>query len=130
MFEHLRFSRAAKADLLHIRLESARMFGREQAIAYSALLRRALEDIDSEPMRPESQARPELGDGFRSYRVELSRRHSGTGVKRSRHVVVYIELPNGLFGVSRILHDSMVPLRHIPVLHRQGPIAFGLDEEE
>ena len=130
MFEHLRFSKAARADLLHMRLESARMFGREQSIAYSALLKQALEDIDAEPMRPESQTRPELGKGFRSYRIELSRRHSGTRVKRSRHVVVYVELPDGLFGVSRILHDSMVPRRHIPAIHRQGPIAFGRDEEE
>ena len=65
MFEHLEFSKAARADLLHIRLESARLFGREQAIAYSALLRRALEDNDAEPMRPDSQRRPELGEGFR-----------------------------------------------------------------
>ncbi len=64
MFKHLRFSEAARADLLHIRLESARLFGREQAIAYSALLRRALEDIDGEPMRPDSQARPELARVF------------------------------------------------------------------
>lgn len=55
MFEHLKFSKAARADLLHIRLESARLFGREQAIAYSALLRRALEDIDAEPMCQDSQ---------------------------------------------------------------------------
>ena len=72
MFDYLRFSKAARADLLHIRLESARLFGREQAIVYTALLRRALEDNDAEPMRPDIQRRPELGEGDRH---ELTARH-------------------------------------------------------
>ena len=111
-------------------MQSVSMFGDEQADRYWSLLIQALTDIDIDPLRPGSQTRPELGDGFRSYRVDLSRPRSGTGVKSSRHVVIYVDLSENGIGVSRVLHDSMVMERHIPPEHRAGPEAFGRDEEE
>ena len=130
MFQRLRFSDAANEDLIWIQMQSLSMFGDEQADRYWSLLIQALTDIDIDPLRPGSQTRPELGDGFRSYRVDLSRPRSGTGVKSSRHVVIYVDLSEHGIGVSRVLHDSMVMRRHIPPEHRVGPEAFGRDEEE
>ena len=130
MFKRLRFSSAAKVDLLDIQSASYRMFGAEQTALYKRLLGQAFRDIDADPERPGSQSRPDLGEGIRSYRVELSRQRSGTGIKGSRHVVIYVELTEQGIGVSRILHDSMVMERHIPPVHRAGPEAFGRDEEE
>ncbi len=82
MFQRLRFSDAANEDLIYIQMQSVSMFGEEQAERYWSLLIQALRDIDIDPLRPGSKSRPELGDGFRSYRVELSRPRSGTGVNR------------------------------------------------
>ena len=130
MFQRLTFSDAANEDLIWIQMQSVSMFGEEQADRYWSLLIQALSDIDVDPLRPGSQPRPELGEGFRSYRVDLSRPRSGAGVKSSRHVVIYVDLSEHGVGVSRVLHDSMIMERHTPPEHRAGPEAFGRDEEE
>ena len=130
MFQRLGLSDAANEDLIWIQMQSVSMFGEGQADRYWGLLVQALSDIDIDPLRPGSQSRPDLGEGFRSYRVDLSRQRSGTGVKSSRHVVIYVDLSEQGVGVSRVLHDSMVMERHIPPEHRSGPEAFARDEEE
>lgn len=106
------------------------MFGAEQTAHYKRLLGQAFRDINADPERPGSQSRPDLGEGFRSYRVELSRQRSGTGIKSSRHVVIYVEFSEHGIWVSRILHDSMIMKPCIPPEHRAGPEAFARDEEE
>ena len=130
MFQRLRLSDAASEDLIWIQMQSVGMFGVDQADRYWSLLFQALSDIDIDPLRPGSQSRLDLGEGFRSYRVELSRHRSRTGVKSSRHVVIYVDFSEQGIGVSRILHDSMAMERYIPPEHRAGPEAFGRDEEE
>jgi toxin ParE1/3/4 len=128
--KRLKFSDAALEDLADIRGYTVAFFGARQAERYEVLLGQAFADIEEDPYRPYSKARLDLGDGFRSYRVELSRNRSGSGVKSSPHVVLYVELMEHGIGVSRVLHDSMVMQRHIPPEHREGPEAFGRDEEE
>lgn len=130
MSKRLRFSDEALEDLADIREYTVAFFGERQAERYEALLGQAFSDIEEDPYRPYSTARPDLGESFRIYRVELSRHRSGTGVKSSRHVVIYVDFSEQGIGVSRILHDSMVMERHIPPEHRAGPEAFGRDEEE
>lgn len=130
MSKRLRFSDAALEDLADIRQYTVAFFGARQAERYEVLLGQAFADIEEDPNRPYSKARPDLGDGFRSYRVELSRNRSRSGVKSSPHVVIYVEIMEYGIGVSRVLHDSMVMERHIPPEHRAGPEAFGHDEEE
>ena len=130
MFQRLKFSRAARQDLFDIELRSIGMFGAEQTVRYRRLIGQALEDIDVDPYRPGSKPRPDIGSNFRSYRVELSGKRSGAGVPSSRHVVIYVELSEDSVGVSRILHDSMVPALHIPESHRYGDEAFLSGEEE
>lgn len=130
MFKRLRFSIAAREDLLRIQSISYNMFGVDHALKYRKLLGQAFRDIESDPNRPGSQCRPDLGEGFRSYRVDLSRPRSGSSVKSSRHVIIYVDLSEHGIGVSRVLHDSMVMSRHIPPEHREGAGAFGRDEEE
>ncbi|MBX3176337.1 MAG: type II toxin-antitoxin system RelE/ParE family toxin [Candidatus Hydrogenedentes bacterium] len=130
MYRRLKFSSAARQDLVAIQATSRRLFGPEQAVRYKLLIAQALRDIDDEPERPDSQARPVLGERFRSYRVELSRKRSGTGVKRSHHIIVYVSLSGDFVGVSRILHDAMLMEQHIPESHLYGDEAFLSDEEE
>lgn len=106
------------------------MFGVDHALKYRKLLGQAFRDIEFDPNRPGSQCRPDLGEGFRSFRVDLSRPRSGSSVKSSRHVIIYVDLSEHGIGVSRVLHDSMVMSRHIPREHRDGAEAFLRDEEE
>ncbi len=65
MSKRLRFSDAALEDLADIRQYTVALFGARQAERYEVLLGQALEDNDAEPMRPDGQRRPELGEGFR-----------------------------------------------------------------
>lgn len=130
MFHHLRFSESARTDLVQIRVNSVRLFGREQADIYQRLLVQAFHDIDEDPARLGCQDRPDLGEGFKSYRVDLSRNRSGTRVKRSHHVVLLVALSDGQWGVSRILHDAMIPALHILADHHHSEDAFLRNEEE
>lgn len=130
MSRRLRFSDAALDDLADIREYTIAWFGSKQAERYEMLIGQAFADIEENPDRPNSKARPDLGSGFRTYRVELSRSRSGSGVKSSPHVVVYVDIAEHGIGVSRVLHDSMVMSRHIPPEYRDGAEAFLRDEEE
>ncbi len=124
----LKFSKAARENIADIWSYTIRTFGIRQADAYHILLEQALADIAEEPSQIGSKARTELGKDFRSYRVALSSKRSGTRIKNARHVVIYVLIDADTCGISRILHESMELLRHIPEEHKGGKDAF--EEEE
>lgn len=110
-----RLSVAAQDDLLNILAWSHEQFGEAARLRYESLIVAALRDVASQPDRPGSLARPELGAGVRSWHLRLSRHHVEPGVevvRRPRHFLVYRPEPAQLvFG--RVLHDAMELARHL-----------------
>ena len=79
----------AEADITAIGEYTVETYGKEAAKAYSALLRQAFRDIRTDPFRPGSKERPEIGAYVRSYHTSLSRKRAGARVKSPRHLVLY-----------------------------------------
>ena len=70
----------------------ARAIWRGRPAALESLIVAALRDVATQPHRPGSIARPELGAGVRSWHLRLSRDHVGTSaavVRLPRHFLVY-----------------------------------------
>lgn len=104
-----RLSDAAQADVINILARTHEQFGEAARLRYESLIVAALRDVATQPDRPGSIARPELGAGVRTWHLRLSRHHAaaGTGVvRRPRHFLVY-RLEPALLVVGRILHDVM-----------------------
>jgi toxin ParE1/3/4 len=100
-----RFSRRAEADLLSIGAYTLRTWGENQAVRYLADLEaccRMLADY------------PALGRTCDDVRPGLRRMESG------RHVVFFREDAGGIL-VSRILHQCMLPERHVIGDQDDGP---------
>jgi toxin ParE1/3/4 len=114
MRRRLRQSKAAERDIAEILRYTEQHFGVDQALAYLDLLEQATLDIEREPQRPTSKSLPTFGEGVRSYRVELSARRSGAGVKSSHHVIYYTLASADEILVLRILHDAMEPETYLP----------------
>lgn len=114
MFRY-RLSQAAQGDVLDILTWTHEQFGDAARLRYESLLVAALRDVASQPDRPGSLARPELGAGVRSWHLRLSRQHMHAGVgvvHRPRHFLVYRTEP-GMVVVGRVLHDAMELARHM-----------------
>ena len=114
MFRY-RLSEAAQGDVLDVLAWTHEQFGEAARLRYESLIVAALRDVASQPDRPGSLARPELGAGVRSWHLRLSREHMGTSVgvvRRPRHFIVYRFEP-GLVVVGRVLHDAMELARHL-----------------
>lgn len=114
MFRY-RLSDAAQRDVLDILGWTQEQFGEAARLRYEALIVAALRDVASQPDRPGSLDRPELGAGVRSWHLRLSREHARPalgGVRRPRHFLVY-RLEPGLVVIGRILHDAMELARHL-----------------
>ena len=110
-----RLSDAAQADVINILAWTHEQFGQAARLRYESLIVAALRDVATQPDRPGSIARPELGAGVRSWHLRLSRDHAGTGaevVHRPRHFLVYRFEP-ALLVVGRVLHDAMELARHL-----------------
>ncbi len=76
----------------------------------------ALTDLSIDPAKPGSVARPELGDGVRTWHLLLSRdraRDAGAAVLRPRHFLVYRPVDANLIVIGRVLHDAMELERHL-----------------
>jgi toxin ParE1/3/4 len=113
MFRY-RLSDAAQGDVLDILAWSQEQFGEAARLRYESLIVAALRDVASQPDRPGSLARPELGAGVRSWHLRLSRAHGAPGVevvRRPRHFHVYRTEP-ALVVIGRVLHDAMELGRH------------------
>ena len=110
-----RLSEAAQGDVLAILSWIHEQFGEAARLRYESLIVAALRDVASQPDRPGSLARPELGAGVRSWHLRLSRHHVKPGVdvvRRPRHFLVYRSEP-GLVVIGRVLHDAMELARHL-----------------
>ena len=101
----LRLSALAQADIVSVLSWTAERFGDQAQARYERLLAKALRDLSVEPLRLGSSARPELGNGVRSYHLRHSRRHSK--VARPRHLILYRIAAGSIVEVGRVLHDAM-----------------------
>jgi toxin ParE1/3/4 len=114
MFRY-RLSEAAQGDILGILAWTDEQLGEAARRRYESLVVTALRDVASQPDRPGSVARPELGTGVRSWHLRLSRSHVRPGlevVRRPRRFLVYRTEP-ALVVVGRVLHDAMELARHL-----------------
>ena len=111
-----RLSAAAQADVIDILAWSQEQFGEAARLRHESLIVAALRDVATQPARPGSIERPELGVGVRSWHLRLSRDHMGAagagGVRRPRHFLIFRFEP-GLLVVGRLLHDAMELARHL-----------------
>ena len=94
---HCRFSRRAEADLLSVGAYTLRTWGENQAVRYIGDLEACCQML---------AGNPGLGRTCDDVRPGLRRMESG------RHVVFYREDTRGIL-VSRILHQRMLPERHV-----------------
>lgn len=110
-----RISHAAQSDIVDILAWTHDQFGEQARQRHEGLIVAALRDIASDPARPGSAARPELGDGARSWHPRGSRSHTPAGsgvVRRPRHFLIY-RVDGGIVIIGRVLHDAMELRRHI-----------------
>lgn len=122
--EQYRLSGAAQVDLVEILAWTHGQFGEEARKRYEALIITALRDIASNPTRPGSLERPELGENVRSWHLNLSRDRARTGggtVRRPRHFLIY-RLDHGVVLVGRVLHDAMELTLHPAPAFRCSPL--------
>ena len=107
----LRLSALAQADIVNVLAWTAQRFGDQAQARYEQLLAKALRDLSAEPLRLGSAARPELGNGVRSYHLRHSRKRSE--VARPRHLILYGIADGSIVEVGRVLHDAMELERHV-----------------
>ena len=110
-----RLSDAAQVDVINILAWTHEQFGEAARLRYESLIVAALRDVASQPDRPGSIARPELGAGVRSWHLRQSRDHMATGadvVRRPLHFLVY-RIEPALLVVGRVLHDAMELALHM-----------------
>jgi toxin ParE1/3/4 len=110
-----RLSGSAKADIVKILAWTERQFGEAARLRYATLITAGLRDIYSQPARVGSIPRPELGEGVRSWHLNLSRERARTTagiVRRPRHFLIY-RVEGGIVIVGRVLHDAMESTQHI-----------------
>jgi toxin ParE1/3/4 len=93
----VRFSRRAEADLIAIAEYTLRTWGYDQALSY-------LDDLETACKKV--AANPELGRRYDEIRKGLRR------IEEGRHVIFYRSEVGGVL-VSRILHQRMLPERHV-----------------
>jgi toxin ParE1/3/4 len=108
-----RLTHAADRDIERILEESAQRFGPSQRDRYAQLIEAAAELVAAEPERPGSRPRRELGDGVRSFHVELAARRRGA----ASHLLYYVgatwdDDSQGVV-ILRVLHEAMEPHLHL-----------------
>jgi toxin ParE1/3/4 len=111
-----RLTGAAEADIVEILAWSEVQFGPAARLRYERLIVTALVDIASDPVRPGSLARQELGTEVRSWHFRSSRdRAKGPdgGVRRPRHFLIYRPIDQAMIVIGRVLHDAMELERYL-----------------
>lgn len=114
----IRLTQAAESDIVEILAWSEAQLGEAARRRYERLIVAGLSDIAMDPLRPGSIARPELGQGARSWRLSGSRENAKDAngvVQRPRHFLIYRSMTT-LIIIGRVLHDAMELKRHL-----QGP---------
>lgn len=112
-----RLSAEAVQDIIALLAYTVSHFGETARRRYEALLATTPRDIADEPERLGSIARPELGQGVRSYHLRYSRRRVPCNlgiVRRPRHLILYRVTDPRMVGIGRILHEGMELERHLP----------------
>jgi toxin ParE1/3/4 len=112
-----RLSTAAEEDIIQLLAYTQDRFGEIARRRYEALLVAGLRDIASDPERPASVARAELGPAMCRYHLRHSRGRARTPdglVRQPRHFLLYRVARADLIGVGRVLHDAMEVDRHLP----------------
>jgi toxin ParE1/3/4 len=110
----LRLSPLAKADILAILARTDEIFGEAARLRYEALIAASLRHIANDPLLAGSLARPEIGEGIRTYHLRHSRRKGSGSVRKPRHFLLYRFLHENVIGIGRILHDAMEIDLHLP----------------
>jgi len=110
----------AKNDLKEIRAYSIDKHGRKTADAYDALIKQAIKDLRTDPLRVGSRERPEIAETIRTYHISLSRNAAGSPIKTPRHFVLYFLPKADELVISRILYDGRDLPRHLPDEHRRA----------
>jgi len=111
-----RLTEAAEADIVDVLAWSETQFGSAARIRYERLIVTALIDVATDPARPGSLARPELGPGVRSWHLRGSReraRGADGAVQRPRHFLIYRPDDAALIIIGRVLHDAMEVERYL-----------------
>jgi toxin ParE1/3/4 len=112
----VRLSALAADDIVAILARTEEAFGEAARVRYEALLTVCLGDIATNPLCLGSAARPEIGEGIRTYHLRhgRSRVQSGGRVRKPRHFLLYRALSTDIVDVGRGLHDAMDVVLHLP----------------
>jgi toxin ParE1/3/4 len=113
----VRMTAPADADITDILIWSAEHFGPSVQVRYARLIDRAIRDLADDAERLGSRARPELGAGYRTYHLALSReraRDAGGIIRRPRHFLLYRVVDDTYLDIIRVLHDAMDLDRYVP----------------
>jgi toxin ParE1/3/4 len=109
----IRFTRDADADLAKILRYTLDEFGLSQAAAYKTIVGRALDMIESDPMRAGSRVLEQFGPQVRQFHLGSAAGRKG----RAAHIVIYHVGEQGVRGLTvtvlRILHERMDPDLHL-----------------
>jgi toxin ParE1/3/4 len=108
-----RLTAIADDDVEGILIYTGREFGPRQRDRYEQLLEAAARMVATNPLRPGSRARDDLGRGIRSFHIEHAARRRGMAA----HILYYLrgKLADGREGVVivRVLHEAMEPARYV-----------------
>lgn len=112
----VRLSSLTQDDIVTILARTEETFGEAARLRYEALLAACLRTIAIDPKCSGSSARPEIGEGIRTYHLRHGRNRvlPGARVRKPRHFLLYRALKPELVGVGRVLHDAMDLPQHIP----------------
>lgn len=107
----------AQRDVISMLAWSEERFGASVRARYEQLIETAIRDLATDPERPGSRARPELGPGIRIYHLSFSReraRRQGGIIRRPRHLLAFRLLGDTHLEIVRVLHDAMELGQHLP----------------
>jgi toxin ParE1/3/4 len=113
----VRITAPADADITGILIWSAEHFGPSVQARYARLIDAAIRDLAEDPERLGSRARPEVGPGYRTYHLALSReraRDAGGIIRRPRHFLLYRLVGDTALAILRVLHEQMELGQHLP----------------
>lgn len=109
----VRYTRPADKDILNTLSNSIRLFGPKQAERYLAIIRAGAHALAEEPNRPASKARDDLGQGVRSFHLQLAVRRQGGASRVIYYCVSAGGQGEGELVILRVLADRMNPVRRI-----------------
>jgi toxin ParE1/3/4 len=108
-----RLSLAAQDDIARILVRSREAFGEQAQARYAELIASGLRAIAGAEAGFAGTARPELGDGVRTWHLRPVSAATAHGrVRKPRHFIVY-RMEGDVVVVGRVLHDAMELREHV-----------------